>query len=177
MTDLYLSYGTRERHWVSKLATRLDDAGYSVCWNSDVVPGQDFHESSAQALQAAKCVLSIWSETSVQDYWVLNDSESALSRNALLSLRHREVVIPEALRTAPTTDLSAWDEASLEATLQPLLKLISRRCEPSKPSLAEREQAAAAKEARIKAESARREALRRKREQRAVKRRQSTLTS
>lgn len=176
MSDLYISYGTRERHWVSLLASRLDDAGYEVCWNSTVVPGQDFHESNGQAMQASRCILSIWSATSVEDYWVLNDSESALARNTLLSLRHREVVIPEHLRTAPTIDVSSWDKGSMDNVLEPLLKLISSRCTPSKPTLSARKQAAADREKRLKAESARREASRQKREQRAAERRKNTIS-
>ncbi|WP_022951626.1 toll/interleukin-1 receptor domain-containing protein [Leucothrix mucor] len=177
MSDLYISYGTRERHWVSLLASRLDDAGYDVCWNSTVVPGQDFYESNGQAMQASRCILSIWSETSVEDYWVLNDSEAAMANNTLLSLRHREVVIPESMRIAPTVDVTAWDEGSLDSVLEPLLKLVASRCEPSKPTLLERKQAATERENRLKAESARREASRQKREQRAAGRRKNTVSS
>lgn len=177
MSDLYISYGTRERHWVSLLASQLDDAGYDVCWNSTAIPGQAFYESNEQAMQASRCILSIWSDTSVQDYWVLNHSEAAISRNTLLSLRHREVVIPESLRTAPTVDIATWDEASLNTVLPSLLKLVANRCKPSKPTLIARNQAAADKERRIKAESARREASRQQREQRAAERRQNASAS
>ena len=177
MSDLYISYGTRERHWVSLLASKLDEAGYDVCWNSTAIPGQAFYESNGQAMQGSRCILSIWSDTSAQDYWVLDDSEAAMGRNTLLSLRHREVVIPESLRTAPTVDVAAWDESSLNTVLPSLLKLIASRCKPSKPTLASRNQAALDKERRIKAESARREASRQQREQRAAERRQNTSAS
>lgn len=100
------------------------------------------------------------------------------SNNTLEPTKYKtQPAMPSSMRIAPTVDVTAWDEGSLDSVLEPLLKLVASRCEPSKPTLLERKQAATERENRLKAESARREASRQKREQRAAGRRKNTVSS
>ena len=173
MTDLYITYGLRETLWVNKLVTLLDAQGYTVFWEHAVAPGADVRsEESIQALNRAKCVLAVWSDTSVDDFWVLSDAERALSQHKLISMVAKSAVIPLKFRRIETLFTQHWDVKSKDdESYTKLLKAISQYCTPSQASRAEREKQKLDRQQRMKAESERRYQQALEREERARQRR------
>ena len=173
MTDLYITYGLRESMWVNKLVSLLDAEGYTIFWEHAVAPGADVRsEESIQALTDAKCVLAVWSDTAVDDFWVLSDAERALEQKKLISLVAKSAVIPRAFRQIETIFTQHWDvETKDEKVFSKLLEEIAVFAEPSQPRRSDREQEKLARQQRMKAESERRRQQALQREARAQQRR------
>lgn len=41
MTDIFISYSRHDQAWVAKLARALEDVGYSVWWDTQLLAGDD----------------------------------------------------------------------------------------------------------------------------------------
>ena len=109
MTDLYITYSIRERYWVSKLVESLESEGYSVWWDHAVIPGENFRSDSQLALKQSKCALVVWSETAVDDHWVLVDCKQALlQKQNLASVLVQDCQIPKHCSEIELTDLKDW---------------------------------------------------------------------
>ena len=174
MADLYITYSIRERYWVSKLAALLESEGYSVWWDHAVIPGADARTESQKALSQAKCSLVIWSETAVNDHWVLVDSELALKHNNLISVLARDTVIPTVYQSLELSDLKDWELGNVQdAHFNNLLETIKGYCPPSQPSQREKEKQAIAKLERMREESERKDRQRQLREAKMIRRRLS----
>ena len=173
MADLYITYGLRETLWVNKLVGMLDEEGFTVCWEHAVAPGDDVRtDESMQALNTAKCVLAVWSDTSVDDFWVVSDAERAVVQNKLISVVAKSAVIARKFRRAETVFMQSWQVQNKDDELYgKLLKAISEFATPSQASQSEREQEKLARQQRMKAESERRHQEALKRENSAKQRR------
>lgn len=176
MADLYITYGLRETLWVNKLVTTLESEGYIVCWEHAVAPGDDVRTNECvQALNNAKCVMAIWSDTSVDDFWVLSDAERAVRQNKLVSvIATTSAIVPEVFRASEAVFMQTWDGQSKDAEFfGKLMGTIAKYCAPSQASQFEREQEALARQQRRKAESERRKQIQQEKEERAKLRRMS----
>lgn len=174
MADLYITYSIRERHWVSKLVANLESEGYSVWWDHAVVPGHNFRSESQRALTRAKCVLAIWSETAVEDHWVLVDSEQASQRNMLVSVLAESCVVPEPYQSLDKTDLKDWKLGNKQdAHFVDLLQTIKTYCLPSQLSQCDKERESIARLERMRAETERKQHARDTKEAQMINRRMS----
>ena len=154
MADLYITYNMRERYWVSKLVASLESEGYSVWWDHAVIPGHDFRNESKRALIRAKCGLVIWSETAVEDHWVLVDSEQAHQQGMLISVLAEKCSIPELYQSLDETDLTDWRFGNKRDThFLNLLETIKKHCSPSQLSQSEKERDAIERLERMRAET------------------------
>ena len=69
MADIFLSYAREDLRQAEQLASALASAGWSIWWNRTLLPGQNFDEVIQNEIDAAKCVLVLWSVTSVESRW------------------------------------------------------------------------------------------------------------
>jgi len=177
MADLYITYSIRERYWVSKLAASLESEGYSVWWDHAVIPGANVRNESQQALKQAKCVLVVWSETAIEDHWVLVDSVQAINKQTpLISVLAQGASIPEAYQSLEISDLKSWELGDeRDSHFINLLETIKAYCPPSQPSQGEREKQAIARLERMRAESERKAQERQLREDQMIQRRMSSV--
>jgi hypothetical protein len=153
MTDLYISYSTRERHWVSQLVSALESDGYTVWWEHVAVLGDDVRPDSQTALDAAKYVLAIWSPLAVDDYWVLQDAKHAQSASKLISVCYKETEMPSAFYASELANLKQWRSANKEeAVYKDFVSTLKAIILPSQPSETNRKQALLERKLRIQAE-------------------------
>ncbi len=66
MTDIFISYSRSDQQWVAKLAKALEDVGYSVWWDTQLLAGDDFHRTIPAVLEEAHCAIVVWSQVSVE---------------------------------------------------------------------------------------------------------------
>ena len=174
MTDLYITYSIRERYWVSKLVESFESEGYSVWWDHAVIPGANFRNESQLALTQAGFSLVIWSDTAVDDHWVLVDCEQAKARNALASVKVKDCNIPEAYKALELTDLKDWKIGDKEDVhFKNLLKTVQAYVSPSQPPQSEKEQQELARLKRMKVEVERKQLQREAREMQMLRQRTS----
>jgi hypothetical protein len=70
MSDIFLSYANEDLPRVLPLVRALERRGWSVWWDRAILPGRTYDIVIEEALEAARCVIVVWSNTSVTSDWV-----------------------------------------------------------------------------------------------------------
>ncbi len=95
-----------------------------VWWDRTTPPGKSFDEVIEAALTAARCVIVLWSKTSVTSDWVKVEAADAARRRILIPAMIEEVTIPLEFRRLQAADLAGWQGSSQHAGLQSLMSSV-----------------------------------------------------
>ncbi len=133
MSDIFISYSRDDKPWVSKLAKALQEEGYSVWWDPEIMPGQDFEQVIQEALENTKCVLTIWSPSSVKSQWVRSETSKALELNKLIPIQYLESKLPMPFDRIHTADLQGWKGKTDDHRYQRLLGAIQTYTDKKPP--------------------------------------------
>ncbi|MCP4371188.1 MAG: toll/interleukin-1 receptor domain-containing protein [Deltaproteobacteria bacterium] len=118
MADIFISYTSKDREFVSKLATLLEASGWSVWWDRKIITGQTFDQVIEHELEIAKSIIVIWSKSSITSEWVKNEASVAAEHGLLVPVLIDHVQIPLEFRRKQTADLVDWDGSSSHEGLQ-----------------------------------------------------------
>lgn len=110
MTDLFVSYASEDLQRVRPLVAAFEDQGWSVWWDRELVAGPSFDEKIEEALDAARCVVVVWSSNSLKSRWVKAEATEGLERKALVPLLIDDIRPPLIFRSAQTAKLLNWPE-------------------------------------------------------------------
>ena len=77
MSDIFISYASQDRARILPLVEALEARGWSVFWDTTVLPGEEWHRKITTELDAARCVIVLWSQTSVDSHWVHEEAGEA----------------------------------------------------------------------------------------------------
>jgi adenylate cyclase len=110
MADIFVSYARADKARVAPLVAALEAQGWSVWWDPEITPGQEFDSQIAAALDAAKAVVVVWTPTSVDSRWVRGEAREAADRRILAPVRFEGARLPIDARALHTTDLDDWRE-------------------------------------------------------------------
>ncbi|MET0502417.1 MAG: TIR domain-containing protein [Candidatus Binatia bacterium] len=108
MGDIFISYASADRERARMLADALARQGWSVWWDRTIPPGKEFDQVIEEALDAAKCVVVLWSKTSTASSWVKTEAAEAMRRKILVPALIDDVKIPLEFRRLQAADLSQW---------------------------------------------------------------------
>jgi adenylate cyclase len=110
MADVFISYARADRERAAPLVAALEAEGWSVWWDPEISPGQEFDSLIAQELERARAVIVVWTPTSVASRWVRGEARVAADRGVLAPVRFENAALPIDLRAIHTTDLDDWGE-------------------------------------------------------------------
>src|SRR5574340_1787068 len=110
MADVFVSYARSDKARVAPLVAALETKGWSVWWDPEISPGQEFDNRIDAELVAAKAVLVVWTPTSVISRWVRGEARDAAERGSLVPVRCDQAGLPIDVRAIHTTDLDGWDK-------------------------------------------------------------------
>ena len=113
MAEIFISYARVDRQRAQALASALGRGGWSVWWDRDIPPGRTFDDVIEEALEAAKCVIVLWSRDSVRSEWVKAEASEAARRHILVPVLGDQVMPPLEFRRIQSASLLEW--ASLES--------------------------------------------------------------
>ncbi len=106
VADIFISYIREDRVRVLPLVRALERNGYTVWWDRELEPSQNFERTIKKELGNASCVIVVWTERSVGDDdmyisdWVQNEASSGAKRGVLVPVqfdpgrshwRHRQI--------------------------------------------------------------------------------------
>lgn len=108
MADVFLSYVREDRSRAADVAAALTRQGWTVWWDRQILPGNTFEREIAQQLADARCVVVLWSRTSVTSDWVRDEASEATNRRKLVPVLIDDVTPPFGFRQYHNANLASW---------------------------------------------------------------------
>jgi TIR domain-containing protein len=127
MNDVFVSYARPDRPLAERLAAILERRGWSVWWDRKLLGGDAFSQEIEKALDESRCVIVLWSSSSVGSAWVNNEAAEGAKRHVLLPIQIDRAAIPlgfrhlHALPLNLAHDLSQRDANELFAAVDRIL--------------------------------------------------------
>jgi hypothetical protein len=109
MADVFISYAREDQEQVKRLVEALEKLGLSVFWDRTIPVGQTWRMCIGNALNAASCVLVVWSRHSITSEWVPQEADEAKSRHVYIPVLLDSVIPPLGLRNTQAADLVSWN--------------------------------------------------------------------
>ncbi len=125
MADIFISYASEDRLRVEPLAKELKEQGWSVFWDRTILPGKNFSQVIEKAIDAAKCVVVLWSNASIKSDWVQNEAAEGAKRSVLVPVLVDDVMVPLEFRRIQAANLTDWKGESSHSGFALLLESIS----------------------------------------------------
>jgi len=94
MTDVFVSYSTKDREFVHRLVRDLENAGLRVFFDQRVTPGESWAETLANAIEAARFLLVVLTPDYLSSKWAQEELKVGLLRES----EGRASVIPLMVR-------------------------------------------------------------------------------
>ena len=125
MADVFVSYARSDKARVAPLVAAVEAKGWSVWWDPEISPGQEFDDQIEAEINAARAVLVVWTPTSVASRWVRGEAREAAERGILVPVRLEGARLPMDVRAIHTTDLDGWAEDPASTPCQELLRALA----------------------------------------------------
>lgn len=108
MRDVFVSYAHEDHVRAQALAQAFEDYGWSVWWDHRTSGGAEFDQVVDQQLDAARCVVVVWSSASTPSKWVRAEAAAADDQAKLLPITfERDLRLPIRFRQLQTTFLTS----------------------------------------------------------------------
>jgi len=124
VADVFVSYARSDRERVAPLVAALEGQGWSVWWDPNIAPGQEFDRQINAELKAAHAVLVVWTPTSVESRWVRGEARVGAERGVLVPVRLGAAEMPLDVRAFHTIDLDGWEQERGRARLAELVRAL-----------------------------------------------------
>jgi hypothetical protein len=109
MADIFLSYNEADREAVRRLSLALQSVGWSVWWDRRIPAGQTWRSVLSRELQSMRCMVVVWSATSVASEWVCEEAAEGRQSGKLIPVMIEPVRPPAGFRELQAADLIGWD--------------------------------------------------------------------
>ena len=135
MSDIFICYSSNDRGVALKLKKIFVNHGWTVFIDQDIVTGKRFHQEIERELAEAWAVVALWSKTSTDSDYVLDEATEGQARGILVPAVIENIKPPYGFRRIQTADLSAWDGSLQYSELHDrLLSSLSRLLDDDKES-------------------------------------------
>src|SRR5678815_1503706 len=125
MADVFVSYARSDKARVAPLVAAIEAKGWSVWWDPEITPGQEFDDQIDAEIDAAKAVLVVWSPVSVASRWVRGEAREAAERGILVPVRFEQARLPMDARAIHTTDIDGWGDNAESPQAQEFLRALA----------------------------------------------------
>ena len=110
LADIFVSYARQDRPRVAPLVAALEKHGWSVWWDPEITPGEEFDALISRELEEARSLIVVWTPQSVESRWVRGEARDAADRGMLVPVRFDNARLPIDFRAMHATDLDGWNE-------------------------------------------------------------------
>ena len=124
MADVFVSYARSDKARVAPLVAAIEAKGWSVWWDPEITPGQEFDDQIEAEIGAAGAVLVVWTPDSVTSRWVRGEAREAAERGILVPVRFEQARLPMDVRAIHTTDLDGWNEDPASPPAQEFMRAL-----------------------------------------------------
>jgi hypothetical protein len=134
MNDIFISYDSADRAIAQKFADALETRGWSVWWDREIPLGKAFDQVIEEELNAARCVIVLWSNESVRSRWVKTEAAAAADRDCLLPVLIEDIAIPFEFKRIQTAMLMNWRGDDSDPEFNRLVEAIEQLArQPARP--------------------------------------------
>lgn len=126
MANIFLSYSSADKSVVKNIASLLENQGWTVWWDRDIPVGKNFETVIENELDAANCVVVVWTSKSVNSEWVRSEASEAVRQNKLIPIVLEQVELPLSHRNMEAALLFNWNGIDDHPELEPFFKSIKR---------------------------------------------------
>lgn len=116
MSDVFVSYKAEDRRRVAPLVQALESDGLRVWWDAQIAAGSEWREDIQEQLDAAGCVIVIWSRRSVgpNGRFVRDEASRAQRRGTYLPVRIDRVEPPLGFGEIHAIQMQGWKGAATD---------------------------------------------------------------
>jgi len=110
MSDVFLSYKAEDRPRLRQLVAALEADGLSLWWDAQIEGGATWRQSIQEQLDAARCVVVVWSKRSVgpEGRFVHDEATRAQHRGVYLPILIDPVMPPLGFGETQASSLAGW---------------------------------------------------------------------
>jgi hypothetical protein len=129
MSQIFISYKREDELRVSRLVKALEGAGQSIWWDRSLAGGESWRNQIQNALDAAKCVIVVWTDESVGPAgdFVRDEAGRANRRGVLVPVRLDKVEPPLGFGEIQAIDLTRWKGSSRDPFFQDLMAAVTAK--------------------------------------------------
>jgi len=135
VADIFISYSSSDRPKAKALAEAMQEQGWSVWWDRKIPLGKSFDQVIEQELDAARCVVVVWTNASIASDWVKTEAAEGARRRVLLPVFMDDVKIPLEFRRLQAANLTEWRPGSPNSEFDRLVRYVGEML--GQPTVAE----------------------------------------
>lgn len=131
MSEIFISYKREDEARIGCLVRALEGTGLPVWWDRSLSGGENWRRQIVEALNAAKCVIVVWTHASVGPTgdFVRDEASQAKRRGALVPVLLDKVDPPLGFGEIQAIDLTHWRGSSRDPFFQDLLAAVTAKQE------------------------------------------------
>ena len=128
-SDVFVSYKREDEARVGVLMQALESAGVSLWWDRRIAAGESWRTEIQRALDAAKCVIVVWTHESVgaSGDFVRDEAQQAKARGVLVPVILDRVEPPLGFREIQFIDLRHWNGSRRDPFFQDLIAAVTAK--------------------------------------------------
>lgn len=128
MSDVFVSYKTEDRRRVKPLVGALEADGFSVWWDEQIGGGAAWRHEIETQLNAARCVIVVWSKRSVgpEGTFVHDEATRAQQRQVYVPVTIDKVHLPLGFGETQALPLTGWHGNRSDGRYQSVLGAVRR---------------------------------------------------
>jgi len=136
MADIFVSYKAEDRRRIKPLVEALQADGYSVWWDEQIGGGTAWRHAIEAELNAARCVIVVWSERSVtpEGTFVQDEATRAQERHVYVPVTIDNVHLPLGFGETQAVALTGWrgnrSDRRYEAVLAAVRRIVGGAAAP-----------------------------------------------
>jgi len=121
LADLFVSYSREDKARAAEIVHLLEDHGWDVFWDQETRAGTLWPKVLEEELNKARCLVALWTTTSIGSRWVRIEAYEALQNEKLVPVLLDKVRPPLEFRQTQMFDLVGWQGDRSDARLSQLL--------------------------------------------------------
>jgi serine/threonine-protein kinase len=138
-SDVFLAYANEDAPTAMSVVRGFQSRGWSVFWDRTIPPGLTFDQVIERELDAARCVVVLWSRASAASDWVKTEAAEGARRGILVPVLIEDVRIPLQFRRIQAASLIGWSGQAAHPDFHPIARAVSQKLggteSAEKPSL------------------------------------------
>jgi hypothetical protein len=127
MAQIFLSYSSADRNRAEVLKDWFESLGWSVFWDREIPPGENWESYLLAHLDQAACVVVLWTPAAYESDWVIKEAIAALERGRLVQIKGTGLPAPPPFDAIQALPFQAWAAEEDHPQMARLIKEVARR--------------------------------------------------